>query len=294
MNISQLRAFVAVAEHGSFSAAARSLGISQPAVTMQVRGLEADLGTTLLDRRYRVNEPTESGRALLTHARLILAQIEEARDEIDRMSDHVGGHLHIAASTTPGQYLMPRLLGGFLDRNPEVGVTLTIADSTEVAAAVDAGRAALGMTGAEVRTARSASEPAGSDEVVLIAPPGHPATRSASAADLARCRFIMREGGSGTRLVAEEALRGAGLEPDELDTALELGTNEAIVNAVEAGLGIGPVSRWAADKALELGTVEIVPAKGFPVRRPFFVVVPRGPLSRAAEAFVAHLREELQ
>jgi len=112
-------------------------------------------------------------------------------------------------------------------------------------------------------------------------------------AEVAEHPFIVRESGSGTRMVFEQALRGGGIDPSELNVVMELGTSEAIVNAVEGGMGVGVVSHWMADKALTLGTVAQVTAPGFPVSRPFYAVSPRGARSRAAAALVDHLRREL-
>ena len=299
MNIVQLKAFVAVADRGSFSAAARELGLSQPAVTMQIQALEADLGVTLLDRRYRSTIPTEAGQALLPKARAILDELRAAREELASMADHVGGHLVIAASTTPGQYVLPRLLGGFLERYPAVGVTLRVSDSANVVMDVAEGDAAVGMTGASnaagTAAPRVSFEALGTDEILVIAHPDHPMTRRSGMAlsELAEERFVVRELGSGTRAVVETALRDGGLEPERLHVALELGTNEAIVSAVEGGLGVGTVSRWAADKALSLGTVAALDVEGFPVSRPFFLVASQRELPVAATAFADYLREAL-
>jgi DNA-binding transcriptional LysR family regulator len=293
MNIVQLEAFVAVVDRGSFSAAARALGLSQPAVTMQIQQLEADLGVTLLLRGPRASTPTEAGEELLPRARAILAALVKAREAMQGMADHVSGHLLVGASTTPGQYVLPRLLGSFLELYPDVGVTLQVGDTVEVVEAVADRSVAIGMVGAEVKGFPVAFEAAGTDDVVLIAPPGDVILGATRAADLERSRFVVREQGSGTRSVTEATLKAAGLDPSELDVVLELGTGEAIVNAVEGGLGIGAVSHWAAEKALALGTVQTVSVAGFPVRRGLYLVIPRGPLPRAAEAFADHVREAL-
>ncbi len=295
MNLSQLRAFVMVVDRGSFSAAARQMGVSQPAVTMQVQALESDLGVTLLDRAYRRIGLTEAGKALLPHARKVLAELERAREDLTRMADTVTGRLTIVASTTPGQYLLPRHLGGFLAASPEVTVSLAVADTAGVVEAVAAGEADLGMTGAIVRGARVDFEPLGTDDVVMICPPAHRFARSKSA-DLDEALtepFILREEGSGTRQVVDEALREMGADPDELHVVTELGTGEAIVSAVEGGMGLAMVSSWVACKALELGTVATVRVAGFPVSRPLYVVTPRTTPTRAAEAFLGYLREQM-
>jgi DNA-binding transcriptional LysR family regulator len=295
MNINQVRAFVAVVDHGSFSEAARATGLSQPAVTMQIQGLESDLGATLLERRYRKVELTEAGRALLPFARRVLAELDEARVEIERLSDTVGGHLELAVSTTPGQYILPRLLGSFLRAYPEVSVSLRVYDSADVVARVEAGEAHLGMTGARIPGVKVEYEEMGTDRLLMICPPdsslaGRP---DVPLSEVAEHPFIVRESGSGTRIVFEQSLRDGGIEPTDLNVVMELGTSEAIVNAVEGGMGVGVVSHWMADKALALGTVAQVAAPGFPVTRPFYAVSPRGVRSRAAAALADHLRREL-
>jgi DNA-binding transcriptional LysR family regulator len=295
VNINQLRTFVTVVEQGSFSAAARELGLSQPAVTMQIQGLEADLGSTVLERRYRKVELTEPGRALLPAARRVLQDIDDARAEIERVSDTVGGHLDIAASTTPGQYILPRLLGPFLRAFPRVSVSLRVYDSADVVERVQAGEAHFGMTGARIGQAKVEFEEMGVDRLVMICAPDSPLASAAAPTltEIAEYPFIVREMGSGTRVVFEQALQAGGVDPADLRVVLELGTSEAIVNAVEGGMGVGVVSHWMADKALALGTVTTVPAPLFPVSRPFFAVLPRGARSRAAEAFSDHIRAAL-
>jgi DNA-binding transcriptional LysR family regulator len=295
MNINQVRAFVAVVDNGSFSEAARATALSQPAVTMQIQGLESDLGATLLERRYRKVDLTEAGRALLPFARRVLAELDDARVEIERLTDTVGGHLELAVSTTPGQYILPRLLGSFLRAYPEVSVSLRVYDSADVVARVEAGEAHLGMTGARIPGVKVEYEEMGTDLLLMVCPPDSALAerREVPLSEVAEHPFIMRESGSGTRIVFERALREGGIEPSDLNVVMELGTSEAIVNAVEGGMGVGVVSHWMADKALALGTVAQVAAPGFPVARPFYAVSPRGARSRAAVALADHLRAEL-
>lgn len=295
MNITQLKTFVTVVDSGSFSEAARQMKISQPAVTMQVQALEADVGATLLDRRYRRVDLTEAGTALLPFARRVLDDLDEARGRISALSGTVTGRLTIAASTTPGDYVIPRLLGRFLAENPEVGVTIHVHDSAQVVEAIESGQADIGIVGAMVRGAKVGFEELGVDELVLVCHPDNPLAKAASvpASRLAEETWIMRERGSGTRQVAEKVLAEAGLDPQELRVAVELGTGEAIVSAIEGGLGVAMISRLVAEKALALGTIATVDAKGLPAARPFFAVMPKGTPTRAAIAFHEHLRDAL-
>jgi DNA-binding transcriptional LysR family regulator len=287
----QLRAFLSVVDTGSFSDAAKALGVSQPAVTMQVQALEADTGATLLDRRYRRIDLTDAGKALLPHARAVIEQIDAARDEIETLSGRVTGRLVISASTTPGVYVVPKVLGGFLAAYPEVGVSVSVADTAEVVAAVEDGTAHLGLAGSTVAGARVLFEPVGEDRLVLVAPPGHPLAEKGGVrlGDLFDEVWVMREAGSGTRRVAEQILADNGLDPAELRVAVELSTGEAVLAAVEGGLGISILSRYVADKALKLGSVVEIDAVGLPFTRPLFAVLPKKNPTRAAQAFFERL-----
>jgi len=294
VNITHLRTFVTLVEQGSFSATARTMGFSQPAVTMQIQALEADLGVTLVDRKYRKLELTEAGVVLLPYAQRALVEVDRAREEIGRLSGVVSGRLLMAASTTPGQYILPGLLAEFLEEYPQVGISLQIADTARVVEAVASGEAHLGMTGAELLDAKVAFERMGSDDLVVICPKGHSlAMGRRSISDVAEAPFIMREEGSGTRLVVEEVLREASIDPGDLHVVTELGTSEAIVSAVEGGMGVAVVSRFVAEKALALATISLVETDGFPATRPLFAVLPRGSCTRAAEAFLGYLRDAL-
>jgi len=291
VNLSQLRTFITVVDHHSFSEAARLLGISQPAVTMQIQALESDIGAMLLDRGYRKIGLTEAGAALVPYARRILSELDEARHAIEMLSDTVTGRVTVAASTTPGQYLLPRVLGAFLKEFPEVGVTLRVYDSADVVERVEAEEADLGMTGAEVPGARVYYERLGVDELVLICPPGHPLAEQEAVtfSEVAEQPFIVREAGSGTRMVAEELVRRAGVDPGDLDVVMELGTNEAIVSASRVawdrdreppGGGQGARTRHGRACARRW-----IPSGAAP-----FLVLPRRLLTRAADALADHLR----
>ncbi len=293
MNLSQLRAFVAVVDRGSFSGAARTLGLSQPSVTMQIQALESGVGVALFDRQPRRIVLTEAGQVLLPHARRVLAELERAHGALDALSDAVSGRVHIAASTTPGQYVLPRLLGPFLAAHPGVTLALSVHDSAGVVSCVEEGEADLGMTGADLHSRRLAAERAGTDTLVLIGPPGHPLVVRGieSLRDIAAEPFVVREAGSGTRVTAEEVLRQGGVDPAELAVVMELGTNEAVVSAVEGGMGLGIVSSHVAEKAIALGTVAEVRGPGLPIERPLFLVTPRRSLTRAASALADYVRE---
>jgi len=296
VNIAQLRTFLTVIECGSFSEAAKALGISQPAVTMQLQSLEGDLGVTLLDRRYRRIDLTEAGRLLKPHAIRTIAEVDIARDEIERLSGEVGGRLEIAASTTPGAYVIPRLLGGFVSAYPSVSVTVTVHDTADVVSEVEEGRAQLGVAGAVVKGAKASFEQFTVDELVAICAPSSSLSseRGVRLIDLAEQEWVTRESGSGTRSMAERELTAAGVDPANLRVVAQLGSGEAIVSAIEGGLGIAIVSRFVARKALELGSVVRIDLAGRRIERPFYTVLPKGTPTRAAAAFNTYLHAPLE
>lgn len=296
MNVTQLRAFISVVDLGSFSQAARESGVSQPAVTMQIKSLESDVGATLLERRYHRVELTEAGEALLPYARSVLAELAHAREDIAALSDTITGRLVIAASTTPGDYVIPGVLGDFLNLHPQVQVEITVHDTAEAVAAVASGRADFGVCGAADPSAKVDFEELGCDELVVITAPSDPlSTRKAVPyTELAEADWVTREPGSGTGQVARAVLERHGIDPDELRVLVELGSGEAIVSAVEGGLGIAMVSHYAADKALAMGTVARVDVEGPAMTRSFYAVTPKATPTRAASAFHAHLRQAIE
>lgn len=294
MNISQLRTFLAVTDHGSFSEAARVLGISQPAVTMQIQSLEADLGVTLIDRRYRGIDLTEAGRVLEPYARRSTAEVEEARERLASLSGEVSGTLAIAASSTPGSYVVPRLLGSFAATYPAVDVVVTSYDTAGVVEAIESGRAHIGMCGAVVKGAKAVFEPLLSDEIVAVCPPDSPlAFGTHTLAQLAEEDWVIRERGSGTRQVVEAELEAAGIDPARVRAAAQLGTGEGVICAIEGGLGVAMLSLFVARKALSAGTVARIDLGTLQITRPLYSVMPKGTPTRAAVAFHSHLQSKL-
>lgn len=295
MNIQQLKTFITVIEAGSFSQAARALGVSQPAVTMQVQNLENDIGESLLDRRYRRIELTEAGRILLPYAREMLKESEAARADIAGLSGDVTGPLHLALSTTPGDYIVPRLLGEFLQKYPYVNISLAVASSDEALEQVERREADLGMVGALTKSSLVDFSQHGNDELVIIASPerARELNGSGTLAELARERWVFRSEESGTQQVSKQLFLAHKVDYDGLDVAVHLSTGEAVVSAVEGGLGIAMVSRYVAAKSLELGTLVELECEGFPYARPFYIVTPKRTLTRAAQTFSDFLKEKL-
>jgi DNA-binding transcriptional LysR family regulator len=293
MNNNLLKTYLAVLSCGSFSAAATSLGISQPAVTMQIQNLEEELGQSLVDRKYRHLTLTEAGQILKDYAEHALDEEQEIISELAALSGEVAGALTIACSTTPGNYLVPGLLGGFLRQYPQVRPHLLVTGSAEVARMVDGGEVDLGILGAQIKGHRIDYFVCGHDELVPIAPPtlSSETPEETSLADLREYPWVQRNAKSGTQRSIEKILSAEMLSSNDLNSLIELDNPEAIIGAVEGGLGLAIVSRCAAEKALWLGTVTELPVLSRPWGRELYLARPHQTLKRSADAFATYLLE---
>lgn len=261
LNLHHLRLFSRVAELGGFSRAAASLRLSQPAVSKSVRELERELQTTLIDRTAGALRLTDAGAALFTRARELFAVERAAEEEQRRLRGLEGGVLRIGASTTVATYLLPRYLARFRDAHADVRLRLFTANTRTVARALVERRVEIALVEGPVDDARLEVVPWRRDALVVIAPPDHPLAkkRRVSSADLASVPFIVRERGSGTRRVAEEALAALGMS---LRVVLHLSSTEEIKQAVAAGLGLAIVSRSAIDDQLALARIVVLAVSG--------------------------------
>jgi DNA-binding transcriptional LysR family regulator len=294
MDTRQLAAFCTVVERRSFSQAAEKLGVTQPAVSLQVRALEERLGQTLLDRSGRRVEPTEAGLRLYRSAQRMLALEEQLYDEVAAESDELRGMLAIGASTGPGAHLVPLLLCEFQREHPDLRIALSIWDTQMVSDKVAARELELGVVGALRRSRSLEFEPLVRDEIVLAVPPGHPsAGGSISLDDLRKETVIAMQEGAGVRQVVDEELRRAGLRVREVEPRLELGLQESVKSAVAAGFGVTFISRTAIEGELAAGTLAAARVAGLEPARQIYVVRAKGrPPTRAAAAFLEFAREK--
>lgn len=289
LNRNHLALFRAVAEAGGFSHAAGVVHVSQPAISMQVAELEAALGTVLFDRLPRGVRLTDAGETLLTYAQRIAALEREAERAMGELRGLQRGRLALGASATVGSYLLPAVLGEFRRRYPAVELTLTVGNTEGIRQKLLDRTLDLGLTeGTAPDDAELTVRVFDEDELLIIAPPGHPLANRArpiSARGLCAEGMILREPGSGTRAVFEQALArcGAGIAR----AALVLNSTEAIKRSVAAGLGLAAVSRLCVEPELAVGTLVAVPVRGLRMRRPLHALTPRGRRSSAAvEAFL--------
>jgi DNA-binding transcriptional LysR family regulator len=293
MDTRQLAAFCAVVERRSFSQAAEQLGVTQPAVSLQVRALEKRLGTQLLDRSGRRVEPTESGRRLYRGAQRLLTLEGQVLDELAAQAEgELSGSLVLGASTGPAAIVVPQLLCEFQRRHEGVRVALEVHDTSTVVELVAERRLELGIVGAAPRHRGVRYEPFAHDEVVLVCPPGHRfAGREVDVHELASETLVVMQEGAGVRKIVEDELRRLGLRFRDLDVRLQLGLQESVRSAVLAGYGVTFISRAAVETDLAAGALAEARIGGMNGRREISLARGTGRVtSRIADAFADFAR----
>jgi DNA-binding transcriptional LysR family regulator len=291
VTLRQLRTFKTVADLSSFSLAAQRLKLSQPSISYQVKELEEALGLPLLERLGKRVELTEAGSVLYGYARRMLDVLDEATIAVEEMRGIKRGTLRVGASTTVGIYLLPAALGAFKKLHPGLVISLEIGSRARVQEQVLRNDLDLAVVGPALKDPELAIIPFLSDELVVVAPAGHALAprRGLTLKDLADQPFVMREAASGSRWSLEKAARKAGAK---LTVAMELGSNGAIKHAVESGLGLAVISRYAC--ALEFSTRRLVEldVRGFPIRRDWHIVhLRRRKLPASVSAFIEFLKD---
>jgi DNA-binding transcriptional LysR family regulator len=293
MDVRQLRLFCLVVDRHSFSLAADELRITQPAASQQVRSLERELGTTLLDRSRRTVVPTDAGQVLYRYGRDILDLHERAITEIADLGELVAGRVVVGASSGPGDHVLPAMLTHFKELYPGVLVALHVDDTQEVVERVLAREFEIGAIGAPTRRPDLVLEPLVHDTVSLVCSPSHPWARreQVTLAELAREPQIIQQHGAGIRSVVEDHLRRAGLPPERLNIVMEMGLMESAKQATIAGGGVTFLSSWAIGPELEHGELVTVRVEGLEILRDFYTIRSRTRvLSRAAEALLQYFR----
>jgi DNA-binding transcriptional LysR family regulator len=292
MNLDQLRAFQVVAECGTISRATSVLALSQSAVSRQLQALEAELATQLFSRDGRAMVLTEAGRVLLDHARTVLGSVHRAREAVDALKGLERGHLRVGAASTIGTYLLPPALGAFKQAYPGIDLVLEVANKAHILDRLLRGDIELGFAGPRLSLDDLVQTEYLQDELGLITAPSHPLARvrRVRVADVASEVFIIRERGSGTREIVEEELRRAGVD---LPRVMEIGSTEAIKQAVAANLGVSIVSRYAIRLETASGLLAFASVEDLKLVRPLYVLHHRRrPLTQAATAFLELLQRE--
>jgi DNA-binding transcriptional LysR family regulator len=289
--LDQLRILKAIAAEGSFKRAADSLYVSQPAVSLQVQNLERQLDVPLFDRGGRRAQLTEAGHLLLEYGDKILTLCQETCRAIEDLQNLQGGTLIVGASQTTGTYLLPRMIGVFREKYPEVSVQLHVHSTRRTAWSVANGQVDLAIIGGEVPAELQESLeviPYAEDELALIIPGGHAFAKQGSIQkeDLYKLKFIALDSQSTIRKVIDQVLTRCDIDPKRLKIEMELNSIEAIKNAVQAGLGAAFVSISAIEKELQSGIMCRAMIEGVTIQRMLAVIVnPNRYRSKAAAAF---------
>ena len=281
-----------VARLGSFSRAAAEMSVSQPAVSAQVKELEKAMGGALLNRTRGGVQLTDTGRAAFDYAQGIFSLAEEMQSAVHQIQGLKSGRLTIGSSTTPGEYILPGLIGRFRKRYPGIEVSLSISNTQTIVRRMHRRDVSLGLAGAPVEEEGLRTFPYVSDEIVFIAAPDHPAAGKAglSLSDLSGYDLVLREPGSATRQAAEHCLRECGVAAG---AAMELGSNEAVKRAVAAGLGLGLISKFGVEPDVRAGFIEVLDVAEWECRRPLIVFYrDERYLPAAQRAFLRFIQEE--
>ncbi len=289
----QLQVFESVARHLSHSRAAKELYLTQPAVSMQLKQLEQTIGLPLFEQVGKQLHLTDAGRELLRYSRGILQQVQEMDTVFAEMKGLEHGHLNIAVVST-ANYFMPQLLAKFIRLHPKINVSLSVANRDTVIRQLEDNIADLAIMGQPPEGADMVSQVFMPNPLVVIAAPDHPLAKQKriQPRQLASETFLFREVGSGTRGVAERFFASHRLP---LPAHMEMDTNEAIKQSVNAGIGIGIISRHGIELELETGRLCILDVVGFPIVRNWHIVQRKNKrLSTAAQAFQRFLLEEAE
>ena len=295
LDLRQVEVFYYVAKFRSFSKAAEALLLTQPTISGHIKALEESLTLVLFDRLGREVTLTQAGEVLYNYAKRLLSVKTAAVQALQELQGGVSGELLVGSSSTPGQYVLPPILGHFKRQYPDITVVLPITDTMDTIERIVHGDLELGIVGAWVQHAQVIYERFVEDELVLAVAHNHPWAQQGLVPleALAMQPFIQRERGSGSRLVMEQTLKQHGFEPATLRTVAEMGSTEAIKQGIKAGIGISIVSRIALTDELRAGSMCTVAIDGVTLQRSFYIIRHRGrtlsPLCQTFERFLHHI-----
>lgn len=297
LNLAQLLAFIKVAEHKSFTRAAKDLYLTQPAVTNQIHLLEEEYGVDLLDRSGREIIPTANGELLLNFAKRILDLYDQSKIEIDRLNNLLRGTLIIGASTGPGEHILPKILGNFKVKHPNIDIVLRIAQTEEIIRQVLDRLLEVGIVGAAVKEKTLVFEPFIKDEIIIMCGQKYHLTgkKQLTFDSILKEPFIIQQKGAGIRTMFETGLSKRGLSLNDMNIYMELGLQESIKSAVAENFGLGIISRYAVRQELTSGILVELKVQDLPEFRNEFYLVrnPTRKLSILVEAFLSFTKESI-
>jgi len=291
-----LETFCRVAALKSFSRAADDLFLTQPTVSGHILSLEKSLSLRLFDRTRREIRLTKAGELFLRYASKILTVRKDLLNALSEFSQGIRGELSLGASTIPGEYLLPRLMGDFKREHPRFTLSLKISDTKEIVQDLLQGHIEFGLIGAKVNHSSLHYETFEKDEIIVIAPSDHPLTRRKSVGfeDLLEEPWIIREEGSGTQMAVENALRKKGKSLKDFNVAIEMGSTSSVREGVKAKLGLAFISRRAVEEELNRHLFTSIPLEGLEsISRQIYIVSLRGKtVSPLGMEFLRFLRKK--
>ncbi|KUO51285.1 MAG: transcriptional regulator [Desulfitibacter sp. BRH_c19] len=286
----QLQVFLAVVDKKNFSRAAEALHMTQPAVSQYIQTLEATIGTRLLERTNKYVRLNKAGEIVYHHAQEILSLYTRMQSLVDDLTHKASGTLSIGASYTFGEYVLPHLIAQMRDHYPLIKPRIVINNTNRIERLVLGNQLDVGIVEGEQKFEKLHIEPFANDVMFVVASAKHWSARQGEVilADLSNETWIVREKGSGTRDAIEKMFKDMSFFPENL---IEFGSTQIIKESVEAGLGVTLLSDWAIKKELQLGTLNMLRIKGFPVTRNFSLVTQLAPFqTKALELFIEILR----
>jgi DNA-binding transcriptional LysR family regulator len=290
-----LETFCRVADLKGFSRAADGLLLTQPTISGHILALEHSLSLRLFDRTGREARLTRAGRVFYQYAMKILAARKEALNALSEFSEGIRGELSLGASTLPGEYLLPRLLGDFKKGYPGITISLKIADTREIVQDVLDGDVEFGMTGGKLNHPSLRYDLFGEDEIIVVGPPDVQGSRKRGIRfdEMFKEPWILREEGSGTQMAVEKALRKKGRDLRQLNVVIEMGSTSSLKEGVKAGLGLAFVSRKVVEEDLGAHFLSQIDVEGLePISRPVYTVFHLGrTLSPMGERFLRFLKK---
>lgn len=289
----KLKVFCTVAETRSFSKTSEIIHLTQPAVSLQIQSLEEVYETKLFDRSSSSINFTPAGEILYRYAKDILALYAEAEKEIGKITGLIKGSITIGASTTIGNYVIPSVIADFKKNHLKIKINVLIGNTRRVVDMLNSGVIDLGLVEGETSRHKLKTEPIISDELCFIVPSFHPWSRKKiiSILDVTKEPFIIREEGSGTRQMIEKYLTSHGINISDMRIALVLGSTESIKEAVENGIGISIISKWAARKEAKYGSLKMVTPREDKIIRNFSLIMQKNAVfSHAVDEFLAYLK----
>ena len=293
MDLWQLRIFRNVIHHKSFSRAAEAVHLTQPTISSHIKDLESHFGCQLIDRMSKKALPTKAGELLNEYAGRLLTLQEEMEMALAEFQGKMSGRLTIGGSTIPGEYILPRIIGQFIQQYPDITVSLMIGDTEKIIEDILTGAVELGVVGAKSGEKQIAQEIFIEDDMRVIIPCTHEwaEQNSINLKSLLKAPFILRESGSGTLASLEKSFNDAGNDISELNIVAEMGSTEAVVQGIKGLIGISILSPIAVFDELKAGSLKALTITGLSLKRNFYLTLHKDrSLSPLGKVFIEFLK----